>query len=405
VLGMKGYYLALEEKSIRKSIYPLFGTVTIGRGTDNTIALSEPTVSRSHAKIRCDDGTWSIEDMGSANGIFVGRNRVENAVLESGKTYHIGKAALTFLERDDSNRSEHLLKTAEILSTSFDDLALLAEKERAKPWSKRLLRGIEMVPFLAPTSKAELLEVANAATLHVFRDGQAIFAEGDRGRSIYVVLEGRVRIFIRDHYGRALDLAMLEVGDFLGEMSFLTGRPRSANATTVVSSLLIEIGYESLKSLIQEQPRTKKILREHYRKRLARNKRTFSEMKFEERRRDPRLRDTLPVSLALISESHGRGGNRPTSWETFSLDISVSGIRVVLSGADPKRIHSGDGVELKIELPDPWKSIQCVGQIRKAWLSPEPPKTMVLGIKFINMPLSDSKKLREYIYGDTHIDE
>jgi CRP-like cAMP-binding protein len=379
--------------------------MTIGRGTDNSITLSHPTVSRSHAKIKYNEGIWFIEDIGSANGIVVDDNRVENAVLESGKTYHIGKAALRFIEKDDSNRSEHLLKTAEILSTSFDDLALLAEKERAKPWSKRLLRGIEMVPFLAPTSKAELLELANAATLHVFREEQAIFSEGERGRSIYVVLEGRIRIFIRDYYGRALDLAMLEVGDFLGEMSFLTGRPRSANAKTVVSSLLIEIGYESLKRLIQEQPRTKKILREYYRKRLARNKKTFTEMKFEERRRDPRLRDTLPVSLALIAESHSRGGNRPNSWETFSLDISVSGIRVALSGADPKRFHSGDGVELKIELPDPWKTIHCFGQVRKAWTSPDDPKMLVLGIKFINLPLIDLKKLREYIYGETHIDE
>ena len=387
---MKTCYLALEEECIRKSVYPLSGTVTIGRGTDNTITLSHPTVSRSHAKIKCNEGIWFIEDMGSANGIFVDDNRVENAVLEPGKTYHIGKAALRFIERDASNRSEHFLETAEILSTSFD--------------SKRLLRGIEMVPFFAPITKAELLRLANNATLHNFEDGQTIFSEGDPGRSIYVVLQGKVRIFIRDHYGRALELAMLAVGDFLGEMSFLTGRPRSANATTVVSSFLIEIGYESLKSLIQEQPRTKKILLEYYRKRLAGNKETFAELKFEERRRDPRLRDTLPVSLALIAESNGEA-NRPNSWETFSLDISVSGIRVALSEVDRKTFHSGDKVELKIELPDPWKTIHCFGHIRKAWTSRDDPKLLVLGIKFIELPVIDLKKLREYIFGDTHIDE
>jgi len=402
---MKAYYLALEEKSIRKSIYPLSGTVTIGRGIDNTITLSDPTVSRSHAKIKYKDGTWWIEDRGSGNGIFVDHNRVKNAVLESGKTYHIGKTALRFIEKYDGKPSEHFLKTAEILSASFDDLALLAEKERAKPWSKRLLSGIEVVPFLAPLSKAELLRLAHAATLHIFQEGQTIFSEGDRGRSIYVVLEGRVRIFVRDQYGRALDLATLEVGDFLGEMSFLTGRPRSANATTLVSSLFIEVGYASLKSLIQEQPRAKKILLEYYRKRLAGNKKTFTEIKFEERRRDPRLRDTLPVSLALIAESNSRRGNRPNSWETSSLDISVSGIRVVLSETDPKRFHSGDGVKLKIELPDPWKTIHCFGHVRQVSTSPDDPKMIVLGIKFINIPLIDLKKLREYIFGDTHIEE
>ena len=401
---MKAYYLAIEEKSIRKSIYPINGKVTIGRGIDNTVVLSDPTVSRSHAKIEYNEGIWFLEDTGSANGIFVDHNRVKGAVLEPGRTYHIGRVALTFIQSDASNRNEHFLKTAEILSTSFDDLALLAEGERAKPWSERLLRGIEMVPFLAPITKAELLKLANNATLHTFQDGQAIFSEGDPGRSIYVVLEGRVRIFVRDHYGRALDLATLEIGDFLGEMSFLTGKPRSANATTLVSSLLIEIGYTSLKSLIKAEPRAKKILAEYYRNRLAGNKKTFAELNFEDRRKDPRLRDMLPVSLALITESN-RAGNRPNSWETSSLDISVSGIRVALSEVDPKTFRSGDKVKLEIQLPDPWKTIHCFGQIRKAWTSPDDPKMLVLGIKFINFPLIDLKKLKEYMYGDTHIEE
>jgi len=78
---------------------------------------------------------------------------------------------------------------------------------------------------------------------------------------------------------------------------------------------------------------------------------------------------------------------------------------VALSGANPKRFHSGDGVELKIELPDPWKTIHCFGQVRQAWISRDNPKMVVLGIKFINMPLIDLKKLKEYIYGDMHVDE
>jgi CRP-like cAMP-binding protein len=402
---MKAYYLILEEASIRKSIYSLSGTVTVGRGPGNTITIAHPTVSRFHAKIEHNNGSWSIEDTGSANGIFVDQDRVKSAVLESGRIYHIGKVALRLIEKEDSTRSEPVLESAEILPTAFSDLALLAEKERATPWSKSLLRGIEMVPFLAPISKEELLKLASAGNLHIFEEGQTIFSEGDPGRSIYAVVQGRVRIFIRDHYGRALDLATLEVGDFWGEISFLSGRPRSANATTLVSSLLIEVGYVSLKNLIKEQPGVKKILIDSYRNRLAGNKKRFAEIKFEERRRDPRLRDALPVRLALIAESRSQGGTRPGSWETSSLDISVSGIRVALSGADPKRFHSGDEVELKIEPPDPWKTIHCVGQVRQILTSSDNPNILVLGINFINMRLIDLQKLKEYIYGDKHIDE
>jgi hypothetical protein len=83
----------------------------------------------------------------------------------------------------------------------------------------------------------------------------------------------------------------------------------------------------------------------------------------------------------------------------------VSGIKVALSEVDPKTFHSGDKVKLKLELPDPWKTIHCFGNVRKAWTSPDDPKMLVLGIKFINLSLIDLKKLREYMYGDTHIEE
>jgi pSer/pThr/pTyr-binding forkhead associated (FHA) protein len=67
--------------------------------------LSHPTVSRSHAKIRYNEGTWIIEDMGSANGIFVDDNRVENAVLEPGKTHHTTRFARPVGLLPTANRS------------------------------------------------------------------------------------------------------------------------------------------------------------------------------------------------------------------------------------------------------------------------------------------------------------
>ena len=80
-------------------------------------------------------------------------------------------------------------------------------------------------------------------------------------------------------------------------------------------------------------------------------------------------------------------------------------IRIALSEVNPKTFHSDDKVKLDIQLPHPWKTIHCFGQIRKAWTSPDDPKMVVLGIKFINFSLTDVKQLREYMYGDTHIEE
>jgi hypothetical protein len=71
---------------------------TIGRSPDNEIFLDDVTVSRKHAVLlQRDDGNY-IEDLGSLNGTFVNRRRVDAAPLEDGDEIQIGKYRLTFLQ-------------------------------------------------------------------------------------------------------------------------------------------------------------------------------------------------------------------------------------------------------------------------------------------------------------------
>jgi len=71
---------------------------TIGRSPDCGVFLDDVTVSRRHATLLNRDGTWRIEDLGSLNGTFVNRRRVESATLEDGDEIQIGKYRLTFLQ-------------------------------------------------------------------------------------------------------------------------------------------------------------------------------------------------------------------------------------------------------------------------------------------------------------------
>jgi FHA domain-containing protein/zinc ribbon protein len=78
--------------------FPLERTqTTIGRTPDCDIFLDDVTVSRRHAIVAKGPGTFTIEDLGSLNGTFLNRHRIEQAELEHGDELQVGKYRLIFL--------------------------------------------------------------------------------------------------------------------------------------------------------------------------------------------------------------------------------------------------------------------------------------------------------------------
>jgi hypothetical protein len=72
---------------------------TVGRTPDCDIFLDDVTVSRRHAIVARGANGFTIEDLGSLNGTFLNRHRIEKADLENGDELQIGKYRLTFLAR------------------------------------------------------------------------------------------------------------------------------------------------------------------------------------------------------------------------------------------------------------------------------------------------------------------
>ena len=70
---------------------------TIGRSPDCDIFLDDVTVSRKHAELLQEDGRFTIRDLGSLNGTYVNRRRIEASPLSDGDELQIGKYRLTFL--------------------------------------------------------------------------------------------------------------------------------------------------------------------------------------------------------------------------------------------------------------------------------------------------------------------
>jgi hypothetical protein len=101
VEGLEGPALVVRSGGGRagESFRPKSARTRIGRSPECEIFLDDVTVSRNHAVLVESDGKFSVEDLGSLNGTFVNRRRIDSARLENGDELQIGKYRLTFIER------------------------------------------------------------------------------------------------------------------------------------------------------------------------------------------------------------------------------------------------------------------------------------------------------------------
>jgi len=80
------------------SRYVLEGSaVTAGRSPDSDIFLDDVTVSRRHASFVPSGSSYEVRDVGSLNGTYLNRERIESAPLSNGDEVQIGKFRLVFL--------------------------------------------------------------------------------------------------------------------------------------------------------------------------------------------------------------------------------------------------------------------------------------------------------------------
>ena len=84
----------------------------------------------------------------------------------------------------------------------------------------------------------------------VFPPGTILFREGERGKEMYVIQSGKVRI-TKEVRGKTQTLAVLGPGEFFGEMAILNNKPRSATAVVEEESKMLVIGPKTFESMIR----------------------------------------------------------------------------------------------------------------------------------------------------------
>ena len=99
--GLQGPALVVRSGGGRagETFAPQGEKTTIGRSPECGIFLDDVTVSRRHAVLAERDGQFWIEDLGSLNGTFLNRKRIESSPVADGDELQIGKYRMTFLSR------------------------------------------------------------------------------------------------------------------------------------------------------------------------------------------------------------------------------------------------------------------------------------------------------------------
>lgn len=106
------------------------------------------------------------------------------------------------------------------------------------------LRGVELFSETPDAVLADLVALLRETSVSA---GQPIFAKDDDGRSMFVIATGNVRIHDGDH-----DFSRLSDGEVFGEMALLDPAPRSASATALSDTVLLELQQEPFFELLED---------------------------------------------------------------------------------------------------------------------------------------------------------
>ena len=164
----------------------------------------------------------------------------------------------TILEIGKSDVAEIIAKHKRVAQVLFDFY-----KERVVDKLMALSRIFE--PMTSSDRKAILARL----TFGKFQQGVNIVNQGDRGDTMYLIKEGQVKVWVNDPKKGKIVMAVLEQGDFFGEIAMATSRPRIANVTAVTNAELVLFSRPMIKDILVKYPQIKKVLEDVIKTRVA----------------------------------------------------------------------------------------------------------------------------------------
>jgi signal transduction histidine kinase/CRP-like cAMP-binding protein len=387
----KRSYLIIEEGLFIDNVTTVDRPISIGRDPHCDLFVADPQASRHHAIVSRKEGEDFLEDSGSRNGTYVNNHRIEKARLSNGDQIQIGDVIIHYLEREVLRDRSPVSETLELIQSDIS--GILRDNDRSRRCT-RLMEEISKVSIFASLDAENLMQVSTSGRIVVFSPDSTIIRQGDPGKSIYIILEGKARSFVLGRQGEEVTLAVLSQGQFFGELSLLTEAPCPATVKAVDETVALRLSLELMLDLMQSKPAIKTALEDYYQEQLETIKSTIG---FVEQRKQPRFNARIPLSFSVASRSPVTIGCQGKTWRLVSTDITISGTRAMLNDHDLHDLPLGCELDLEISLPSPWGALRCRGILRSKAGIQDDRRSIVLGVEFSSIKPDQQKKIEHFL--------
>ena len=113
---------------------------------------------------------------------------------------------------------------------------------------------IEIVPIFSNLTYEEMMEIARITIDKTFEKGEMIYTAGSKGKNLYVIHKGKVKITRISHSGKEQVIRILGSGEFMGELSLFSSSSLTDNAEALEKTTVCKIDGEKFPGLIEKYP-------------------------------------------------------------------------------------------------------------------------------------------------------
>ena len=111
---------------------------------------------------------------------------------------------------------------------------------------------LERVPIFKSLIKDDIEQIANNAERIHYNTNEYIIKQNDTGDSLYIIADGVVGVKVENEKGDLILVSKLGVGDFFGEMSLMTGEPRTANIISEIPCVVLKVSKKIMKEILSK---------------------------------------------------------------------------------------------------------------------------------------------------------